>query len=976
MATTDSIDTVASRDTAAMDRAARRLQAWAGPRPEAALLARYAALAVRVDAPLLRRLRLQLLPRAEPGIEADVWFAGLHESLGRSGFVFDARVQQLLRAQLAAPVPAGARSPLEQAWQITAGLHADWPEALRTEEALTYQALRGAPDGAAQIEALLAPALKAMAGGGEARALEVARWAQRAVPRLPDAARRHPAALALWLASLLRLGLSADQLPDTGAVGLPATLRWLLPAGQLAARQRVVLTPLDDALRLQALANDAADATQQILLPRTRPLLLALQVNDAGGALLLQRTLALDAAAADTRLALPPGWQTLELHSLAGERWRLQRQAGAAQVDGDPLPWQQARVQVLGPSGPSGMGTFVSPTEVLTVVDVLPPALVQALRTAGGSAKQTPGAGFDAPLLGPSGEPLTVRLHAWEADGDRQELQARLFALDLRSALALLVLQRPFAGALVASRAQDAPVAGAAAWLGAGLQAQTGRWAGTVQAVPDRARLPAGRAAPDALAQHIGLRLPQTLRDLAGIAGAPVFADRLLVGVADLASATASNDPGSTLWAVPAPAITRFLAWARREEREAPRLLLHHSVDDPYGKGAEIDELAVQRIEQAAWRARLRLVHGQTSADHPAKTADHGMPQGGVFDAGLAGAVRLVTPVTRDDATPEARLRLLGLAARRWAWPDFGLLPLGFRQQQDRSPLPPTLAGMKLQDIEKTDPEALARQLLELAEPPVALPAGPLRSATWSLLQNQLTALARPFLRVHHDMDRVLAAAGNQDLRAVADVVVGRWNSSSRIDAVPLVEVLAQLALPVDDELLVHMRSAPRGALVLNAMPAQLARLLLARAFAGHAPPPCVLVRDQAWQGARSVDSMHGQVAHALARALDCAPDEATQLLDWLGRLDLAPWVLVATRPLPDKATLLALEARLPSARLLFLAGSQPDLPAAANAIDIQALPLLPEGADMQWLAGYKRLMEWARPRKRPARAARKPMKK
>ena len=112
----------------AADRAAERLDAWARQHPQAAALARLASLAVRVDASLLRRLRLQLLPRAEPGIEADLWFAGLHAAQGGGSLVFDPAVQQLLRTQLCqASAAPGQPRPLQAAWDITRGLHAAWP---------------------------------------------------------------------------------------------------------------------------------------------------------------------------------------------------------------------------------------------------------------------------------------------------------------------------------------------------------------------------------------------------------------------------------------------------------------------------------------------------------------------------------------------------------------------------------------------------------------------------------------------------------------------------------------------------------------------------------------------------------------------------------------------------------------------------------------------------------------------------------
>jgi hypothetical protein len=264
--------------------------------------------------------------------------------------------------------------------------------------------------------------------------------------------------------------------------------------------------------------------------------------------------------------------------------------------------------------------------------------------------------------------------------------------------------------------------------------------------------------------------------------------------------------------------------------------------------------------------------------------------------------------------------------------------------------------------VAKFDPELLARQLLDTAEPPQPL-ATPQRALLH--LTEQLHRLAQPFLPAPQALAEVARAAQTNDLAAVADFVGRQWNSSSRIDAVPLVEVLAQLALPVrDDSAMAPLRHAPRGAMVLNAMPAALGRLMIARAHAGNAPPPCVVVRDQSWQGTHSVDSIQQQVEAALAGSVGCSPDEARHLLQ---RMDLPFWVLVTTRPLPDADTLLALEMRLPSARLLFLAGPQPDLADQARALRMTALPTLDEGADMRWLSGYKRLMEWARPRKRAA---------
>jgi hypothetical protein len=928
----------------AADRAAQRLDAWARQHPQAAALARLASLAVRVDASLLRRLRLQLLPRAEPGIEADLWFAGLHAAQGGGSLVFDAAVQQLLRTQLCqASAAPGQPRPLQAAWDITRGLHAAWPEALRTEETITFLALQGGDGAAAAIAQALQPALAAMATGGDARALEIARWAQRAMPRLPDAARQHPAALALWLGALVRLGATSGPLPAPGADGLPPDLRWLLPAGTGTTPLRVACQPLADGLRLQPLADGAADAAQQITLPAAGAQLLAVVSQDAAGQAQHQTVL----LQGDTTVPLPADWQQVTLHNLAGQRWQLRRQAGGAAADGAPLAWAQMRVQVLGTGGARGQGLFVSDTEVVTLVDTLPAALFDPLHRALGQ-----GADLDA----------TVHLVAQDAQGRPVPLQARLVVRDLRTPLALLALSTPVAGAVWPQLSPIPELPRSPVWIGAWPGAGAERWDGVVRWTAGSAPQPPGQPKQATLAQalHIDLTPSRALSDAATVIGAPVFTGRLLAGIVHLDQAGPADPGTSTVMAIAAPDITRFLAWARRPDALAPQVLLHHAADPTSRTTADAD--AVQRIVAAARRAKLRLV---MPAEGNGPSAGAGRPGEGVATPGLAAAVRLVTPTTSESATPEARLRLLSLAAQRWARPDFGVLHLALRLRQERTPLPPPLAGMALHEITQFDPEDLARMLLDTTEPADELlrPAGSLRQVSQGVLEQQLIRLARPFMPADKDLHDVVAAARGPGLTAVAELVSRRWNSSSRLDAVPLAEVLAALALPIaDDGLLEPLRDATPGAVAWNAMPAQLARLAVQRAHAGRAARTCVVVRDQSWAGEHSALAIHGQVAAALAAGLDCTPDDAAVLLD---RLDLAPWVLVTTRPLPDAETLLALQTRLPSARWFFLAGPQSDLADAARASRIHLLPPLREGQDMAWLAGYKQLMEWARPRRR-----------
>jgi hypothetical protein len=358
-------------------------------------------------------------------------------------------------------------------------------------------------------------------------------------------------------------------------------------------------------------------------------------------------------------------------------------------------------------------------------------------------------------------------------------------------------------------------------------------------------------------------------------------------------------------------------------------------------------------------------------------------PDDPVFAPDLAAALRLVTPVTNDDAAPAARLRMRALAARRWARPDFGVLTLGHRRSVVNEAVPTPLTDAPRQSLDKFHDHELARALLELTD---TAPSGaePSPEESPSRLLRRLHDLARPFQPSALSLQPVTEALNRGDLPAVADLIVGRWNVSSRLDAVPLVEHLAMMAAPLPPEpagLLALLRDAERGALVLNAMPVQFARLLIARAHAGRPSPPCIVIRSQNWGDMHILDFIEGQVIEALASALGCNFEDAFSLFK---RLDLPVWVLITTRPLPDKDTLLQLELRLPSARFLFLAGDQPDLADAARAIGAEPLPPIEPGADMRWLQGYKRLMQWARPRKpsisqpgrRPTKAVRKPARK
>ena len=137
----------------ALERAAQRIAQLHKRRPDAVALATLASLAVRVEPQLLRRLRVTLLPDADVGTEADLWFSALVESRGARAIVLHAPVAELLRAKLAEDPDR-----LRRAIELTAQAHATAPATLRLEERLTALVLLGTPNLAQAVDEALQPA--------------------------------------------------------------------------------------------------------------------------------------------------------------------------------------------------------------------------------------------------------------------------------------------------------------------------------------------------------------------------------------------------------------------------------------------------------------------------------------------------------------------------------------------------------------------------------------------------------------------------------------------------------------------------------------------------------------------------------------------------------------------------------------------------------------------------------------------------
>lgn len=163
---------------------------------EAVKLAMYAALAAQIEPELLRALRLELVPDADAGCEADVWFSPLVQSAEPSGIVLYPEAVKALREEFQSSKLAGN---LKRAFDVIEGVHANGPSALKAEETITYYALSDEPDKETQIEEQLKSILGAMEDPARTRYL--ARWAVQALPRLPADAQKNPAATVLNVGS-------------------------------------------------------------------------------------------------------------------------------------------------------------------------------------------------------------------------------------------------------------------------------------------------------------------------------------------------------------------------------------------------------------------------------------------------------------------------------------------------------------------------------------------------------------------------------------------------------------------------------------------------------------------------------------------------------------------------------------------------------------------------------------------------------
>lgn len=250
--------------------ASEMIEALRARNPHAVELAKAVSIATRVEPHLLRRVRIDLLSQAGAGAdaEADLWFSSLVESRSPVGLVLVREVAEALREELKLTPKL-----LEDSWQLIKSEHRNSQPTIQLEERLVRLLLAGEDDestkpASEEIEELLHTALAGLAS--EKDALGIARWALRALPRLPREAQDSSTCEALALGTGAHLGgrrVLENESPGEAAL---EKLRWVLPPEATAV---VGVRLLDNGIEF---SEPPAAGAHQLRAPKTNPLVFEL----------------------------------------------------------------------------------------------------------------------------------------------------------------------------------------------------------------------------------------------------------------------------------------------------------------------------------------------------------------------------------------------------------------------------------------------------------------------------------------------------------------------------------------------------------------------------------------------------------------------------------------------------------------------------------------------------------------------------
>jgi hypothetical protein len=277
-------------------------------------LATAVALAVRVTPELLRRARLELVPTAPASAESELWFGPLVESFGPAGFVIRPQVANELRKRL-----ADDNSRLQASWKLVSALHPWVSPALVAEERLIYLSLARGKRASKEMDDIFSSVLRSMAEA-PARASQLARWALRALPRLPAAARSVDGASLLSAATSARLP-AARLVGDGDVVSARA-----LPRDLLAVVGRTEIR--FDWYTGSLVFHDGGEHAIQV--PTTQPLMIVVSWGRRHHRRIRH------AVEPGKRVPVSAAATELTLESIDGDRWQLRRSDAPRRGDTAP----------------------------------------------------------------------------------------------------------------------------------------------------------------------------------------------------------------------------------------------------------------------------------------------------------------------------------------------------------------------------------------------------------------------------------------------------------------------------------------------------------------------------------------------------------------------------------------------------------------------------------------------------------------
>ncbi|HYI08556.1 MAG TPA: TIR domain-containing protein [Thermoanaerobaculia bacterium] len=289
--------TVSSRAESAIETMRKR-------NPQLLRLAEAVSFAVIVDRALLRAARLELVPGADAGTEADLWFSSIIQSRTSDGLVLDRDVAEALRRRMS---PA----QVEEAWQVTAREHAGLSPSLKIEEEIAYLSVSAEPGAHDRMVRRIQSVIRAMLSGDRPG---LAQWAARALAMFPSAIRDLPETRMLDAGTRIRLGQGVSTAAEEA---LPEWMSLVAPA--MLAR-----TQLQVELRERELVLIAAREPSGFVIdvPDTNPLVIEVAWESEGRSLARQVTLRRGETA-----RVPVGNDVVRLRTISGEEYLVREAA-------------------------------------------------------------------------------------------------------------------------------------------------------------------------------------------------------------------------------------------------------------------------------------------------------------------------------------------------------------------------------------------------------------------------------------------------------------------------------------------------------------------------------------------------------------------------------------------------------------------------------------------------------------------------